>query len=170
MVPVGKIGRAHGVRGALRLYPYGESLAQQQAGDRLRVSDTARGGKEDTLTLTNLRPQGKFLIAQFSEITSLEEAERFIGHEVLLPMDRLAKTSEGEYYHCQLIGLEVRTIDGKVLGKIARIIETGSNDVYEVDHQGGEVLIPALEDVIVEVDLARGEMTVDPPEGLMNDL
>lgn len=170
LIPVGKISRVHGVRGTVKIYPYGESLAQQQAGDKLYLLDSVQGGEETTLTLVSLRPQGKLWIGQFREILSIDEAQKIVGEEVHLPRDRLSPASEGEYYYYQLIGLKVETTKGSFLGTLTAIIETGSNDVYVVDRQGKEVLIPALEDVVVEVDLTRGQMIVDPPEGLIDDL
>jgi len=170
LIPVGKIGRAHGVRGAVKIYPYGESLAEQQAGDRLYLQGSVAGGEEIALTILSIRPQGKLWIGQFHEITGIDEARKLVGEELFLPKDRLSPASEGEYYHYQLIGLKVATTQGSFLGILTAIIETGSNDVYVVDRKGKEVLIPALVDVVVEVDLTHGQMIIDPPEGLIDDL
>jgi len=170
LIPVGKISRVHGVRGAVKIYPYGESLAQQQAGDELYLLGSVQGGEETALTLVSLRPQGKLWIGQFREIPGIDEAQKIVGKQVYLPRNRLSPAAEGEYFYYQLIGLKVETTKGSFLGRLIAIIETGSNDVYVVDRQGKEVLIPALEDVVVEVDLTRGQMIIDPPEGLIDDL
>ena len=73
---------------------------------------------------------------------------------------------EGEYFHFQLLGLRVLTEEREELGQITEILETGSNDVYVVSGAGGEVLIPALVDVVLEVRLDEGQMIVDLPDGL----
>ena len=73
---------------------------------------------------------------------------------------------EGEYFHYQLIGLQVLTESGERLGEISEIIITGSNDVYVVSGADGEILLPALNQVIRAVDLERGLMTVRLMEGL----
>ena len=73
---------------------------------------------------------------------------------------------EGENYAHDLIGLQVETTDGRVLGKLAEILYTGANDVYVVNRPGAEVLIPALNHVVITVDLEAGRMLVQLPEGL----
>ncbi len=166
LIPVGKIQRTHGIRGALKVHPYGETLFAQGAGDKLFLSP----GGTVALTLSACRPQGKALVCSFEEIASIDQAQSFVGEEIFLPEDRLPPTSDGEYYHFQLIGLIAETPDGDRIGILQKIIETGSNDVYVVDREGKEILIPAIEGVICEVDLERGRMVVDLPEGLVDDL
>lgn len=169
-VAVGKISRVHGVRGAVKIYPYGDSLGEQKAGDRLYLSDTVEGGGENALTVVDLRRQQRQFIGRFREIISLKDAARVTGEQLYLPENRLSPTSEGEYYYFQLIGLKVETKGGKKLGELTGIIETGGNDVYVVRAQDDELLIPALEDTVLEVNLELGVMIVDPPEGLIDDL
>ncbi len=157
------------MRGALKIYSYGETLGEQAAGDKLFLNPQTRG-KNVALTLTTLRPQGKFWIVQFRECSSMEDAQALLGEEVFVPEDRLPPAEEGEYYHFQLLGLEVETLDGKSVGILTAIMETAGNDVYVVDNQGREVLVPAVEEIVCSVDLELGKMVIDPPEGLLDDL
>lgn len=170
LIPVGKIARTHGVRGAVKVYPYGESLAIQEAGDKLILEPSAGASKLHELTLLSLKPQGKFLLAQFEELTSMEEARAMVGQEVFLREDRLPPTEEGEYYHYQLIGLKVETVQGKHVGVLRGILETGGHDIYSVESEGKEILIPAVDEFISEVDLENGRIVIDPPPGLIDDL
>jgi 16S rRNA processing protein RimM len=170
LIPVGKIARTHGVRGAVKIYPYGESLGLQEPGDKLILQPAASARKQHDLTVSSLKPQGKFLLVQIEELTSIDEARAVVGEEVFLPEDRLPPTEEGEYYHYQLIGLRVETVEGKPVGILSSIIETGANDVYSVESEGREVLIPAVDEIITEVDLEGGRIVIDPPEGLIDDL
>lgn len=169
LVPVGKIVRAHGVRGGVKLYAYGESLWLQQAGAKLFLQPASQSRRSE-LTLARVRPQGKFLLAEFKELTSMDLAQDVVGEELFLPQDCLPPTTDDEYYHYQLIGLRVVTTEGKELGILRGIIETPGDDVYVLEHQGKEVLIPAVGEVICQVDLEQGQMVVDPPEGLIDDL
>lgn len=169
LVPVGKIARTHGVRGAVKIYPYGDTLALQEPGALLMLK-TAVANRPQTLTLVNIRQQGRFLIGQFQELSGMEAARLVLGQEVFLPEDRLPPTEEGEYYYYQLIGLNVETTDGKPVGRLTGILETGANDVYIIDRNGREVLIPAVEEIVARVDLQRRLMVIDPPEGLIDDL
>ena len=166
LVSVGKIARTHGIRGALKIYPYGESLAAQAAGEKffLRPKD----GDSFTVTLIDFRVQGKMLVCRFEELTDINGAQPLVGKEIFLPEDRIPPASEGEFYHYQLIGLDIETRDGQSLGILRRIIETGSNDVYVAELEGREILIPAIEDVICEIDLEGKRMVVELPEGLVD--
>jgi 16S rRNA processing protein RimM len=84
-----------------------------------------------------------------------------------VPEDELRPLGEGQYYHFQILGLEVRTTAGEVLGRVEQIISTGSNDVFVVRGPRGEVLIPAVDDVVKSVDPAAGRIEVEVVEGLL---
>ena len=163
LVAVGKVVKAHGVRGALKLLAYGETLGEMEAGEKL-VS--IEGGAKRQLTLLSLRAQKRAWIAQFEEICTREQAEALTGNDIFVDKDRLPGLPSGEYYHFQLIGLSVETKQGKGLGTLRAVLQTGSNDVYVVENEGKELLVPAIEEVISEVDLLNGKLIVDLPEGL----
>ena len=165
LVAVGKVVKAHGVRGALKVLTYGETLAGMSAGEKLFSFE---GETQRQLTLADLRPekQRRFWIVQFEEIESREQAEALTGKDLFINQDRLPGLPSGEYYHFQLIGLSVETKEGESLGTLKAVLETGSNDVYVVESGGKELLIPAIEEVVCEVDLLNGKLIVDLPEGL----
>ncbi|MDR3568630.1 MAG: ribosome maturation factor RimM [Syntrophobacteraceae bacterium] len=163
LVAIGKATKAHGIRGAIKVFPYGETLKEMEAGDKLY---SIEGGAQRPLTLTSLDAQNRVWIAQFEEICSREQAEALAGKELFVERERLQDLPEGEYYYFQLIGLSVETKEGKPLGTLRDVLETGSNDVYVVEGGGREVLVPAIEEVVVKVDLANGIVIVDLPEGL----
>ena len=94
------------------------------------------------------------------------DASLFTGkYLAALPDDEIT-LEEGEYFHYQLIGMEVRTEEGEHLGELQEILETGSNDVYIVRGSGGELLIPAMAQVVLDVDVASRAMLVRLPDGL----
>ena len=163
LVPVGKVVKTHGVRGALKVRPYGETLGEMGAGEKLFFTED---GAQLHLTLVSLRAQKKGWIAEFEEIETFDRAQALTGKEIFIDKDRLPSLSEGEYYHFQLIGLSVETKEGELLGTLSAIFETPGNDVYVVESGEKELLIPAIEDVIREVDLQRKKLIVDLPEGL----
>ncbi len=169
LVPVGKIVRTHGVRGVVKVLPYGESMALQGAGVEVFLA----GSLNETpapLTIISSKSQGRMLLVHFDGVTNMDEAQEIVGLQVFLPEDRLPPTQEDEYYHYQLIGLQVVTERGDSLGVLRGIIETGGNDVYSIDRDGREFLVPAVEGVILEVDLQLNRMVIEPPEGLIDDL
>ncbi|NLI81036.1 MAG: 16S rRNA processing protein RimM [Deltaproteobacteria bacterium] len=169
LIAVGRIVRTHGVRGEVKLYPYGDSMASLGAGETLLL-ERKSGHPRETLTLVSRRAQGRMWIVRFRELEDRDEAQELAGREILLPEDRLPPTQEGEYYHYQLLGLEVVTREGIQVGILRGILETGSHDVYAVECHGREALIPAVDDVICEIDLKQNRMVIDPPEGLLDDL
>jgi len=163
LVAVGKLVKAHGVRGAVKVLAYGETLGEMEAGEKLVSIDS---GAKRQLTLVSLRPQKRTWIAQFEEIRTREQAEALTGNDIFVDKDRLPGLPSGEYYHFQLIGLSVETKQGERLGTLRAVLQTGSNDVYVVEGEGKELLVPAIEEVISEVDLLNGKLIVDLPEGL----
>ena len=163
LVAIGKVTKPHGVRGAVKVFPYGETFGEVEVGERLFFIE---GGTQRHLTLAGLGAQNRVWIAQFEEICSREQAEALGGTELFIESERLPVLPEGEYYHFQLVGLSVETRQGRVLGTLGSVLETGSNDVYVVEGGGREVLIPAIEGVVIEVDLENGKVIVDLPEGL----
>ena len=110
--------------------------------------------------------RGKAII-KLRAIDSAEQAEKLRGQPVEVPRSQIHPLPEGQYYHFQLIGLEVVTTHGELLGNITEILTAPSNDNYVVSGARGEVLIPAIEDVVKSIDLDRGRMVIEPIAGLL---
>ena len=161
LVAVGKVVKAHGVRGHLRLVPFGETLEGLGAGEE--VSARLPDGSIERLITVEIRTQRKSVLFLSREVRTAAEAQRLVGAEICVPESRLPALAADEFYWHQLIGLEVMSVDGRRLGTIPQIIETGSNDVYVVQEGREEVLIPALAEVVREVNLERRLMVVDLP-------
>ena len=94
-------------------------------------------------------------------------AEQWRNAYVYVPLEQALPLAEGEYYYHQIEGLTVITVEGKVLGQVSEVLPTGANDVYVVQGADGEVLLPALKDVIIQIDLDAGTMLVRVPDGLL---
>jgi 16S rRNA processing protein RimM len=161
-LPIGKVVKAHGLKGALKVIPYGETLSSLKAGEM--ITACLQDGSSLYLTIVEIRPQQKAFLLRSLEINTVDEARALAGAEFSVPESRLAPTAPDEFYWYQLIGLEVVNTDGQQLGTLQEIIETGSNDVYVVRQGDNEILVPAIEQVVLEVDLQRRRMTVDLPE------
>lgn len=163
-VPVGKIVKAHGVRGGLKILPYGESMAYKNRGDLLFLKK--EDGVFDKITLQKVQSAGRYWIVNVEEVKNRNEAEELVGSELFLPEELLPSLEEGEFFYYQLIGLEVRTSDGHKVGILESIFETPAHDVYVVKDGEGEILIPAVEDVVLEVNIRGGYLIIDLPDGL----
>lgn len=106
------------------------------------------------------------LLLKLREVESREDAAALRGQVLFVPVAEAMPLPKGSYYWHEIIGLEVRTADGRSLGTVAEILETGSNDVYVVRDGGHEILVPAITEVVRDVDIVRGVITVDLIEGL----
>ena len=165
LIPVGRVVKAHGIRGEVKIVPYGETLGGLGPGEKL-VPASPSGNMEPAITLVSLRSHKNAFIGRFDLIGDIDQAQALAGKELFIPKDRLPPLPDGEYYQFQLIGLAVQTRDGTDLGTLRSIMETGSNDVYVVEGAEKELLVPAIEDVILEIDLEKGKIIVELPEGL----
>ena len=112
------------------------------------------------------RPYKGTVSLKLEGVNSLEEAEDLRGATITVPEEMSPSLPEGEYYHFQIIDMKVHTEEDEYLGQITQILSTGSNDVYVVSKDDKDLLIPALDEVIQNVDLANNRMTVQLPEGL----
>lgn len=101
-------------------------------------------------------------------IDTPEDAAKLRGAPLQLPESEFPAPPQNTYYHFQILGLRVRTTTGEDLGVLEEILENPANDVYVVRGQKGEVLVPAIGDVIKEIDLQRGVITVEAIPGLMD--
>ena len=164
LIAIGRIIGPHGIRGEVRLFSYAESIETFVPGSSLFLK--LPDGKKGEYIIVSARPHKKAVLLKLEGIDSIDEVNVWRNAEVFLQKASLKELDEGTYYWFQIIGLKVVTVDHKFLGKISNTIRTGSNDVYVVRNQSEEVLIPAIESVIVEIDLKKGLMRVDLPEGL----
>jgi 16S rRNA processing protein RimM len=162
--PIGKVVSTHGLKGHLNVIPYGETLSTIHAGEA--VTACLPDGRAQRLTTADVRAHRKAFLLLSHEINTAEEARSLVGAELCVPESRLPPTVPDEYYWYQLIGLEVVTAEGRSLGRIEEIIETGSNDVYAVRQGKRETLVPAIHSVVRSVDLERRTMIVDLPGSL----
>jgi len=109
------------------------------------------------------------ILLQLEGIDDPEAVDKLRGAAIEIPIAEIAPLPEGQYYIHDLIGLKVQTVQGQVLGHLREVIETGSNDVYVVARQEkDEVLVPAIKDVVKEIDLHTGRMVIDPIPGLFD--
>lgn len=157
---VGRILAAWGLRGDVKVEPLGpDSL--WAPGQRLLI-------RSESHTIEHARRSGRFLYLKLAHV-GRDEAERLRDATLDIPRDELPSLAEGEYYQFQLVGLAVRTDDGRDLGRIEEILPTAAHDVYVIRGPLGEVLVPAVEDFVLDVDLAAGVVTVEAVPGLLPD-
>jgi len=101
-------------------------------------------------------------------VNSFEQAEVFKAAKIYIRKDSLIKSDEDEFFYYELLGLDVYLATGQYLGVVKEIFPTGSNDVYVVEGQGKEFLIPAIHQVIKEINIAQKRMIISPIKGLLD--
>jgi 16S rRNA processing protein RimM len=159
-VVLGVVLGAYGVQGWLRIKPLGEDRANLLDAPQwgLRLGDIVR-----ELTLEEAKEHGAVVVARLAGIDDREAAEALRGAEVTVPRASLPKAGEGEYYWADLVGLEVRNLEGERLGSVDGLIAAPAHDVLRIarDETGSEQLIPFVEPIVKSVDLAARTITVD---------
>ena len=162
---VGLLRRPHGVRGDLLLEVYTHFPERLKPGTTVFVGDDHVPAK-----ISRRRPHNDGLILGFAGVNSSDDAAKYRSKVVFVPAEDRPPLPEGEYYHHQIIGLKVFNEDGRELGAVSEILETGANDVYIVVRPDGrELLLPALKQVLLEVNIDAGMMRVHLLPGLVDE-
>ncbi|MBR0844857.1 ribosome maturation factor RimM [Bradyrhizobium liaoningense] len=165
LVCVARIGAAHGVRGAVKLWTFTEDpFAIRRYGPLL-----SKDGKRQ-FEVAAAREARDHLVATFKGITTRDEAERLNGIELYVPREKLPATDADEYYHTDLIGLAAVSIDGDVLGRVLAIHNFGAGDIIEIaPPKGTTLLLPFSNAVVPEVDLKGGRVVIALPQEIEGD-
>ena len=163
LVRVGRLGRAHGVSGEVALE--GSALSPHELHRVKRFVWRGRRGETLPLTLETARPAHTRVLVRFAGYRDRDRAASLTLGELLAEREALPDPGPETAYTFQLIGFEVRTADGRALGVLEDIIQTGAHPVYVVRGQR-ELLIPAAGEVVRGVDLTAGTITVELPAGL----
>ena len=161
---VGKIVNTHGLKGEVKIVTWTD---YPEVFEDLEYVFAKKKTEEIKLNLKNIKYQKNNIIAKFSEINSIEEAETFKNCVLTAKRDMLGELPEGVYYIADLIGCEVFSDEGENLGKISDVFNTGANDIYAVSApQRKDMLIPVTDDTVKSVDIENKKVIVHLIEGL----
>ncbi|MFP4622710.1 MAG: ribosome maturation factor RimM [Gemmatimonadota bacterium] len=167
---VGHLTKAHGTRGELLIRPLTDRPEEVFApGQRVLVADEeARVGAEpDARVVEHARPYKRGWLAQLGDVSDRTEAEQLAGRYLVVPAGERGEPAEGEFYYHQLLGLQVETVAGEVVGRVREVYETEPKHLLEVKGEAKVHLIPFDANVVREVRVEEGRMVIDPPEGLL---
>lgn len=163
---VGVITATHGIRGEVKVFP---TTDDPERFLDLKTIYLDTGGEKMLLHISGVKFFKQFVILKFKEFDNINEVEPFRKKSLLVTREQAVPLEEDEYFIADLIGLQVVTDEGELLGELTDVLETGANDVYQVtDKNGKELLLPAIKDCILSVDLEKGEMEVHVLEGLLD--
>jgi len=163
---IGKILKTQGHRGAVRILPLTDYPERFKEMSRVRVS--VKGSRRE-LSIEEAVPHKKFFIVKFKEVDDMNAAEELKGALLEVTREELVPLPKDSFYIFDIVGLNVYNTGGQHLGEITEVIQTGANDVYVLETGGKPLLIPALKQVVKEIDLPGRRMVVELPEGLVDD-
>jgi len=151
----------HGIRGELKCAVLTDFPRRFASTERVYLGPHRR-----PFAVQRSRLQGRFVLLKLEGLDSREDADRWRSAVVQVPESERVRLPRGHYFWEDVIGLDVRDEEGTRLGRVRDILQTGANDVYLVDTDGGELLVPAIKDVVKRIDPAKGEMVVRLLEGM----
>lgn len=158
---LGIVLRPHGLRGEVRVQAFNPEAPHMQQGARVWIQEIG-------WTVNRCRPDRGAWVLALEGITSRSQAEE-LRSELIEAPDEMIGRAEGEHFVHDLIGMEVVTDDGYVVGRVTDVLQPGANDVYVVDGERGEVLIPVIEEVVRSVDEGSRRIFITPLPGLLDD-
>ena len=154
LLEVGKIVNTHGLRGEVKVVPWTDYPEVFADIDFVYVKKKSEYQKNN-------------LIVRFSQITDINMAEKYKNQVIYAEREILGELPEGVYYIADLIGLDIVTEDGEKIGTVSDVFNTGSNDIYEVKREGKKnLLLPVIDDVVLNIDVDSGKITVRMMDGL----
>jgi 16S rRNA processing protein RimM len=166
LIQIGHVIRLHGLTGLLRIVSYAQS------GETfLKAGSVFIGKTEEDLeerNVVSIRKHGSVYLLKVSGSESVETAEELQGADIFICREALPEKEEGEFFHFELLGLDVYLEDGQYLGILKKIFPTGSNDVYVVEGRGKQYLVPALYQVVKQVNLSEKKMVISPMGDLLD--
>ncbi len=166
-VVLGKIVKVHGIKGEVQVYPYTEDVEAFTYYDPVYLK-APDGRVTQTRVLKAREKKEKKILLALEGVKNRSQAESLVGNEICVPKECLPDLPDGEYYWHDLIGMEVRTVDGEDIGQVSRIMSTGAHDILVIEGRKGEVLIPAVAEMIKEIDTSARLILVDPVPGLLD--
>ena len=166
LLQVGIIASTHGVRGEVKVYPTTDDPRRFR---RLKEVVLDTGKQKMNLEIEGVKFFKQFVILKFKGLDNINDIEKYRQKSLYVTRKNAVRLQRDEYFIADLIGLKVQDEDGKELGTVKDVIETGANDVYEVEMADGKsLLLPAIKQCILNVDVENGTMQVHVLEGLLD--
>ena len=165
-VTIGKVLKTRGVRGEVKVLPLTDIPNRFEQLEAVYVNSAQN--QDVTLEIEHVSYYKGFVYLRFKGLNSIEDVQDFVGHLLQVERKDVPVLPEGVYYHFEIIDSQVYTEDLRYLGKVVNILETGSNDVYIVQNDEREYLIPSTREVVTHIDRKKKVITVHPIEGLLD--
>lgn len=162
---VGIISSTHGVRGEVKVFPTTDDVRRFK---RLKEVILDTGKEQRVLKLEGVKFFKQFAIVKFEGIDNINDIEKYRGKSLYVTRENAVRLNKDEYFIADLIGIKVFDEEGKQIGKLQDVMETGANDVYQIQMTDGrELLLPAIKQCVLEVNVEENFMKVHILEGLL---
>ena len=165
LVPVGEIVATHGLVGWLKVNPFNPETTAI-AGDRQLILE--KDGRRTAQDLESSKRNKRQILIKLRGVDGIDDARKWVGAILCVDADALEPLEPGQYYHYQVVGLEVYALAGERIGVITRVWSTPGGELYVVQGATKEFLIPAVKEIIEKVDFSAGRVIINPPEGLLD--
>jgi 16S rRNA processing protein RimM len=166
LVVIGEIARPHGLHGEMRVTPLTDHPERFEAVTDCVLWDQARDTRQ-RCRITRARRQGAAVLLSLAGCDTIEAAGALVGRLVALPEAEALPLPPGQFYPWQLEGCRVLTDDGREIGRVTRVEQSAAQDLWVVSDGAREWLIPAVAEIVLEVDVAGGRVVIRPPDGLL---
>lgn len=167
LLQVGAITQTHGIRGEVKVFPTTDDPNRFK---KLKETILDTGKEKITLEIEGVKFFKQFVILKFKGIDNINDVEKYKGKNLYVTRQNAVKLKKDEYFIADLIDIEVFDETDTKLGTLTDVIETGANDVYQIEMTDGkEVLIPAIKECILSVDIEARKMVVHLMDGLLDD-
>lgn len=165
LLKVGIISSTHGIRGEVKVFP---TTDDPQRFKKLKNILLDSGKEKRNLKIQSVKFFKQFVILKFEEIDDINDVEKYKGSSLYVTRDQAVKLKKDEYFIADLIGLTVTAQEEKLEGTLKDVMETGANDVYVIElTDGRELLLPAIKECVLSVDIEKGEMQIRLLDGLL---
>jgi 16S rRNA processing protein RimM len=154
---IGKVGKPHGLRGQVKVHSYASSYESFFAGRKVYLG---QGEAMKALLISEAKVQAHSLLLHFQGLNTRQQAEAICGYSLYIEEKDLQTLPEGEYYWCHLIGSRVYSDQGRFLGIMEEIFSTPAHDIWVIRNDQKELLLPAVEDFVISVDLPHREIRI----------
>ncbi len=166
MLRVGVFANTHGVRGEIKVFPTTDDVTRFK---KLKKIYLDKGTEKMELEIASVKYFKNMVILKFKGIDNINDIEKYKGKDLLIERKQAVKLEEDEYFICDIIGASVVTEEGDNIGTLTEVLKTGANDVYVVEKKdGGEVLIPVIDDCVLDLDFDEKIVTVRLMAGMMD--
>lgn len=166
LLRVGTIASTHGIRGEVKVFPTTDDINRFK---KLKKCFLDTGREQIPLEVEGVKFFKQFAILKFKGYDNINDIEKYRGKDLLVDRDNAVPLEEDEYFIADLIGLDVVTDEGEAFGKIADVLQTGANDVYEIEALDGKsYLFPVIKECILDIDLDKSVVTVHVLPGLLD--